>query len=181
MTSGPPDLKIPNLPPSNFKFHLHLWVESTECIIIWCHHISTLTVSDQNTSKYCLFMFFVFLLWFDLCCLGSPTSSALRVLDIALPAVATSYPSMSTELNRPSHPSQLRFVLLKEELPARIFGWNGWNLGLAQGSVCSTLTYKTYKLRSFKSDHPYLSTFMCFHTSRLDTIDQYCLSSFIRL
>lgn len=24
--------------------------------------------------------------------------------------------------------------------------------------VCSTLTYKTYKLRSFKSDHPYLST-----------------------
>ena len=99
-----------------------------------------------------------FLLWFDLCCLGSPTSSALWVLDIALPAVATSYPSMSTELNRSSHSSQLRFVLLKEELPTRIFGWNGWNLGLAQGSVCSTLTYKTYKLRSFKSDHPYLST-----------------------
>lgn len=116
---------------------------------------------DSFRSKHVKILFiyvFVFLLWFDLCCLGSPTSSALRVLDIALPAVATSYSSMSTELNRPSHPSQLRFVLLKKELPTRIFGWNGWNLGLAQGSVCSTLTYKTYKLRSFKSDHPYLST-----------------------
>lgn len=152
----------------------------------WVYHnlMSSHLNLDSFRSKHVKILFiyvFVFLLWFDLCCLGSPTSSALRVLDIALPAVATSYPSMSTELNRPSHPSQLRFVLLKEELPARIFGWNGWNLGLAQGSVCSTLTYKTYKLRSFKSDHPYLSTFMCFHTSRLDTIDQYCLSSFIRL
>ena len=154
--------------------------------VYWVYHnlMSSHLNLDSFRSKHVKILFiyvFVFLLWFDLCCLGSPTSSALRVLDIALPAVATSYPSMSTELNRPSHPSQFRFVLLKEELPTRIFVWNGWNLGLAQGSVCVCavlwLTRHTSWGHSKVITHTY-QRYVLPYLSRLDTIDQYCLSSF---
>ena len=108
------------LPTSRYQIYHLRTSNSFFAFVSWEYWVYHLMSSHLNMSKSCLFM--CFLLWFDLCCLGSPTSSALRVLEVALPAVATSYSSMSTELNRPSHPSQLRFVLLKEELPARIFG-----------------------------------------------------------
>ena len=55
----------------------------------------------------------------------------------------------------------------RKELPTRIFVWNGWNLGLAQGSVCVCAQYfdlQDIQVEVIQKWSPILINVMCFHT-----------------